>query len=662
MAQIVGSTGSLPSHYAYWIDWVEDNVDTVNNTSRVTATVYVQKVGSYNVEGSNNSHTLYIDGTAFTANPYIDMNPETTPRAIVSGQKTITHNSDGTKSINISSSGQVTYISGAYYSPQSGSASAVVGLTSIPREASITNSVNYTIGDNVPLTFSNPGGMYMKVRAYVWDGTDWEPYIKDQNMGNGTSGTYTFDSGDLADIYTQLGNNLQASCKFRVYSYTGSDYSSGYVGYKDKDGIAYINQTTNKPTFTDFDVANYDKSIAVKDKYDNTLITSSTSTLLGSNNKVIKGYSKLRGTVAVADKMTAVNGATGIKYRFATPSQYAEGAYSEVADVNMDLDNVTTKDVSVTAYDSRGLTTTVNKSLSYLAEYVPVSLWGLTLVRDNGVDSETKLQISGSFWKQYFGGGTSGVQNTVAAHWRYKPTGDSWASQTWNSITLTDDGSGNLSYDDYIEGDLGASGFDTEASFDIEVRIYDKLTATIVEQTLSVGTPVFDITKDGVSFGSRYDNSVGGPVQIKNMLPLLSKCHLYVPNENTNKQELPSGNTLILFGSGTELIDVDGLHSTSSNTGRITIDKNGLYYISSHLFMYDKTGGSIRILSVRLNGTTNLIDGRWGYDPDGRWAGTVAGVIPLSAGDYIEMYIHQNSGSSAYVRSASFNIFLVMET
>ena len=365
------------------------------------------------------------------------------------------------------------------------------------------------------MTFSNPGGMYMKVRAYVWDGTDWEPYIKDQNMGNGTSGTFTFDSGDLADIYTQLGNNLQASCKFRVYSYTGSDYSSGYVGYKDKDGIAYINQTTNKPTFTDFDVANYDKSIAVKDKYDNTLTTSSTSTLLGSNDKVIKGYSKLRGTVAVADKMIPLNGATGIKYRFATATQYAEGAYSAVADVNMDLDNVITKDVSITAYDSRGLTTTVNKSLSYLAEYAPVSLWGLTLVRDNGVDSETKLQISGSFWKQYFGGGTSGVQNSVTAHWRYKPTGDSWASQTWNSITLTDDGSGNLSYDDYIDGDLGASGFDTEASFDIEVRIYDKLTATIVEQTLSVGTPVIDITKDGVSFGARYDADEGGPIQEK---------------------------------------------------------------------------------------------------------------------------------------------------
>lgn len=517
MAQITGSTGSLPSHYAYWIDWVEDNVDTVNNTSRVTATVYVQKVGSYNVEGSQNSHTLYIDGTPFTANPYIDMNPETTPRVLVSGQKTITHNSDGSKSINISSSGQITYIPGAYYSPQSGSASATVGLTNIPREASITNSVNYTIGNSVPLTFSNPGGMYMKVRAYVWDGTDWEPYIKDQNMGNGTSGTYTFDSGDLADIYTQLGNNLQASCKFRVYSYTGSDYSSGYVGYKDKDGTAYIDQNANKPTFTDFDVANYDKSIAVKDKYNNTLTTSSTSTLLGSNDKAIKGYSKLRGTVAVADKMVPKNGATGIKYRFATPTQYAEGAYSAVADVNMDLDNVITKDVSVTAYDSRGLTTTVNKSLSYLAEYVPVSLWGLTLVRDNGVDSETKLQISGSFWKQYFGGGTSGVQNTVTAHWRYKPTGDSWASQTWNSITLTDDGSGNLSYDDYIDGDLGASGFDTEASFDIEVRIYDKLTATIVEQTLSVGTPVIDITKEGVSFGSRYDPTLGGNLQVEGL-------------------------------------------------------------------------------------------------------------------------------------------------
>ena len=140
MATIQGSCSLNPTKYSYYAEWSESDINVANNTSVVTVNVYVQKIGNYNSEGSSNPQTLYIAGTAFTDNNAIDMNPETTPRLCVSGSKTITHNADGSKSITISASGTLPYGNG--YGPQSGSLSATVSLTTIPREAYITNSVS----------------------------------------------------------------------------------------------------------------------------------------------------------------------------------------------------------------------------------------------------------------------------------------------------------------------------------------------------------------------------------------------------------------------------------------------------------------------------------------------------------------------------------------
>jgi hypothetical protein len=509
MGTINGATGSLPSHYKYWIEWVEDQINEVNNTSRVTATVYVQKISYYSVEGSANSHTLYIDGTPFTANPYIDMNPETTPRAIVSGSKTITHTSNGSKSISISSSGQITYIIGATYSPQSGSAGATVALTTIPREAYVTNSVDFEVEDDIPLTITNDGNQYVKAELYVNS-----TLIKTQELGQVTSATITLDSSNDDDIYAEMPDATSVAMYVRLKTYSDSGYTTQIGVDKDTAGTVTIDQTTNKPTFTTYTLANVDKSIEVRDQDSNLLVTSSTATLLGSSTKMIKGYSEIRATISVANKMVALNSATEDKYRLSTSLQQVEADYSAGSDVELDLDNVQLNSFNLTAFDSRGLSTVVAGSLSYIAEYTPVNIYGLTFVRDNNVDSETKIQFSGEMFNEYFGGGTDGVENAITAHYRYKETTVAWASQTWNSFTPSVDGSGNITFDDYLDGDLGATGFDDEKSFDIQVRVHDKLTVVTLEGTLSRGKPLVDYTQDGVAFNDKYNSGIGGSVQI----------------------------------------------------------------------------------------------------------------------------------------------------
>lgn len=555
MATIQGSCSLNPTKYSYYAEWSESNINVANNTSDVTVNVYIQKISSYNSEGSNNSNTLYIDGTPYTTSGlYIDMNPETTPRLVASGTKTITHNADGSKSITISASGTLPYGNG--YGPQSGSLSATVSLTTIPREAYITNSVSFTIGNNIPLTIVNSGNLYVKSELYVNN-----TLIKTTNHGQVTSATITPTSGEIDSMYAQVPNATSVSMYVRLKTYTTSGYSTQVGGNRDQSGTASVNQTTNKPTFTDYAVANVDKSIEVVDKYSNSLVTSSTSTLLGSDSKMIKGYSKLRATISTANKMVALNSATAVKYRFVAGAKQTEANYSADSTVTIDIDNATTKDVSVLAIDSRSLSTSVAKSLSYLADYTPISIWGLTLARDNGVDDGTKLQISGKLWKEYFGGGTSGVLNTVTAHYRYKETTESWSAQTWTAITLTDDGSGNLSYNDYVNGDLGASGFDPEKSYNVEVRVFDKLSQMIVESTLSVGVPVMHMTKNGISLGARYDSDEGGNLQVlgQNILNWFYPVGTIYETtssdlDTTTKMNAHFGGTWEVYGAGRVLV------------------------------------------------------------------------------------------------------------
>jgi hypothetical protein len=96
-----------------------------------------------------------------------------------------------------------------------------------------------------------------------------------------------------------------------------------------------------------------------------------------------------------------------------------------------------------------------------------------------------------------------------------------------------------------------------------------------------------------------------------------------------------------------ETFDTDGFHSTSSNTGRITIPtgKGGKYRFSyTHRWFGNSTG--FRNTGIKINGVSgasyntvlNLTSTRLVYN--GSY------VLDLSAGDYVEMVVYQNSGGN----------------
>jgi hypothetical protein len=107
-------------------------------------------------------------------------------------------------------------------------------------------------------------------------------------------------------------------------------------------------------------------------------------------------------------------------------------------------------------------------------------------------------------------------------------------------------------------------------------------------------------------------------------------------------------NTTMTFN--TESYDTDTIHSTVTNTGRLTATTAGKYLIGCNVdFNGNATGG--RLLFIRLNGTANAYIG--GISAAGRVLVNVVGQsmavtahYSLAAGEYVECIVRQDSGGA----------------
>lgn len=167
---------------------------------------------------------------------------------------------------------------------------------------------------------------------------------------------------------------------------------------------------------------------------------------------------------------------------------------------------------------------------------------------------------------------TSGSQSGV-----HTVHGDSM----WTTITPSVDGSGNISFSSYINGDLGGSGFSTDKSFTIEVRAYDSLVCSTISGTINVGKPVIHMVQGGIAFGAKYDSTQGGTMQLDGIKVAT----------NLTQNARNAGGTSFSVGSGADtsmvsqsvttnggkiliLASVDG-YSTSSGNGGIKVQVDG---------------------------------------------------------------------------------------
>lgn len=110
-----------------------------------------------------------------------------------------------------------------------------------------------------------------------------------------------------------------------------------------------------------------------------------------------------------------------------------------------------------------------------------------------------------------------------------------------------------------------------------------------------------------------------------------------------------SGNYLaVTFDS--ERFDTDALHSTSSNTSRLTAPVAGYYHIGFSGEWDGNTTGR-RFFTLIINGTTHITEIQL-VNTDGSARGAPTGFYFLNAGDYVEIYGWQDSGGTRTIVSS----------
>lgn len=218
--------------------------------------------------------------------------------------------------------------------------------------------------------------------------------------------------------------------------------------------------------------------------------------------------------------------------------------------------------------------------------------------------------------------GTGALYSCTDHNLIYQTDGSSWA--TW--ATLTGTGISETLLD--AKGDLVvASAADTAARLAVGTNGY-VLTADSAEATgvkwaaAATGSSAFT--------GARATNTAGTSI----------------PND---------ADTVVPFA--TEDFDTDAFHDLATNNSRLTVPtgKAGKYLAVGQA-AFASAAGSNRHLYIIKNGVTIFAFHRESWGVTSPWWGSTSGIIELAVGDYVELFVNQNSGGAlALATAAGYN-------
>ena len=115
-----------------------------------------------------------------------------------------------------------------------------------------------------------------------------------------------------------------------------------------------------------------------------------------------------------------------------------------------------------------------------------------------------------------------------------------------------------------------------------------------------------------------------------------------VPNSTT---------TVISFGAAVE--DTAGAWSASLPS-RLTAPRTGTYVVAAKLMLSFNAAGDRRA-EIRLNASYKVAEITVPAPGGNSFMGSPAGLIPLEAGDYIELWAWQNSGGTRTVQDSALS-------
>ena len=461
MASIIGD-GSR-GHHRFTLNVSETSTSTANNTSVVSWELVLSPIVSgYNWNYSSTvpvTYSIYIDGVNYTGN--IMSYDGSSTVVIRNGSQTITHNNDGTKEIGFSFS--ISSINKSYL-PGSASASGSMDLTTILRQATITNAPNFNDEENPTITYSNPlGNSVTTLQACIsLSGSTDDITYRDISK---TETSYIFE---LTTAERNILRSATTSNSRNVIFYVKTVYGGNTYYSTATKTFSIVN---GNPIFEDFTYQD----------------TNSTITAITDNNQVlVKDLSTLQVAINSANKMEAIKEATARNYVITIDAINQNVNYSD-SDLTIDLGTINTagtQRLNVRAYDSRNNSTLVYKDIMVYDYTAPAITFSAK--RLNNFEAQTTLKVSGSFASLLIDNvEKNGIQNV---QYRYKEIGtDTWSS--WENITYVTNENTFTCPDTVIS-------LDNTKEFNIEVKVIDNLSDNSATTTIDVGKPIFFISSN----------------------------------------------------------------------------------------------------------------------------------------------------------------------
>lgn len=470
----------LSTYIDGYIEAWESDANASNNTSVVHARVWLHRNNTWN--GNTYSDSVYrkltINGvTVYEVTGNVTVPPQSSGYVcIAEGLTTVTHNADGSKTVEVGFQSTDNYTS--YFN--CGWSTGTLGLTTIARKSSPSvspGSINLPSSSTSTAITVNTNRASSTFTHTIKLSVNNTVIATKTNVGSST----TFSYADISNkILEKIPNATSATVGVSCETFNGST-SLG----SNSASFNIVVTTTAAPTFGDF---------SYKDS------NAKTVAVTGDAGILVQGLSIPEIGITAGNAAIAKYYASMKHYNINFDGTQTTVTYSTSA-INQKLTapkNSGNLILSLTAVDSRALSRTLTKYITVLPYSAPII--NASIARTGGYESETTLKIAGTFTRSEKLPNT--INNSSGVRYRYKKSSEStWGNWINRAVTL------DLAKGTFSSTDLKLT-LDNQSQWDIQIQAEDSLKSTTVTLVLPVGKPVFFIGKDGrIGVGKKPDIS-----------------------------------------------------------------------------------------------------------------------------------------------------------
>lgn len=333
----------------------------------------------------------------------------------------------------------------------------------LPRISSVP--ATFTAGEQIRVNLNNP--LNRTVRVYI----EAKPH-------SGTSRLTVWDKSDVSGGYIDL--TVKKAKLYKFYP----NHTWGDLAVKlDYGNKKILSEKATKFSAVISDLKPTIGEVTVKD------VNAKVQGILQDNQKFLAWNSKVAVTIPSASKMITKYGATPVSYIVSIDNNYGNKEeivnYTDADLVHILAQTITNESskLTITAKDSRGVTTTVNKMLNII-KYNPPKLW-LQAERLNNFENKTTIK-SGTEISTIEG------KNKVASVKLYsKKTDDKDYAFKSDLLEGTNDGKGKIKFKDHFEN------LDNTCSWMIKIDVSDLIQTSSNYIVVQEGKLLVFIGEDG---------------------------------------------------------------------------------------------------------------------------------------------------------------------